>query len=74
MTGKRVGYRSYLLRLWFGEPERPCHASLQSTSDQQIHHFPNLEALLAFLHEHIEGESTTTQIVIASKEEDEHTK
>jgi hypothetical protein len=45
----RPDYRSYLLRLWGNAAQTVWRASLQSTTTQQIHEFPSLETLVAFL-------------------------
>ena len=49
MNPSRPDYQSYLLRLWRDGPQYPWRASLQSTATEQIYHFPNVEAMLAFL-------------------------
>jgi hypothetical protein len=45
----RPDYHSYLLRLWGNPAQTVWRASLQSTTTQQIHQFPSLEALVTFL-------------------------
>lgn len=42
-------YQSYLLRLWRDNPRAPWQASLQSTATEQVHHFPDVEQMWAFL-------------------------
>jgi hypothetical protein len=42
-------YHSYLLRLWRNGAQDGWHASLQSTATEQIYHFAEVEALIAFL-------------------------
>jgi hypothetical protein len=46
---RRSDYQAYLLRLWREGTRMPWHASLQSTSKEQIYHFATIEALFAFL-------------------------
>ena len=45
----RPDYHSYLLRLWANSAQTVWRASLQSTTTDQIYHFPSLEAMVAFL-------------------------
>ena len=42
-------YHSYLLRLWRTSRAGAWYASLQSTATEQVIHFSDLAALLAFL-------------------------
>jgi len=42
-------YQSYMLRVWRDDARRVWHASLQSTTTKQIHHFADAESLLKFL-------------------------
>ena len=46
---KPSNYQSYVLRLWRGNAQAAWQASLQSTATEQVHHFPNLEQMWAFL-------------------------
>ncbi len=50
---------SYLLRLWRapGGVGQPWRASLEDTLTGQLQGFADLEALVAYLHGQIEGES-----------------
>lgn len=59
MNTERPAYLSYLLRLWRapGGVEQPWRASLQDTLTGERRGFPDLEALVAYLHDQIEGES-----------------
>ncbi len=49
-------YQSYLLRFWqVSEGGRPAiRISLENTQTRERHGFTDLEALLAFLREHVE--------------------
>lgn len=47
---KPSNYQSYLLRLWRDNAQAAWQASLQSTATEQVHHFPDLEQMWAFLH------------------------
>lgn len=42
-------YQSYLLRLWRAESQGAWRASLQSTATEQLLHFADVEAMIAFL-------------------------
>ena len=45
----RPEYQSYLLRLWRESERSAWRASLQSTATEQIYHFADGAALVAFL-------------------------
>ncbi len=59
MDTERPAYQSYLLRLWHapGGAGQPWRASLQDTLSGERQGFADLEALLAYLRDQIEGES-----------------
>jgi hypothetical protein len=42
-------YQSYLLRLWRDNARDAWQASLQSTASEQVHHFPDVDRMWAFL-------------------------
>lgn len=46
-------YRAYLLRLWRSGPDGDWRGSLQSVQTGERHLFADMEALLAFLIEHV---------------------
>lgn len=59
MDTERPAYLSYLLRLWRapGGAGQPWRASLQDTLSGERQGFADLEALVAYLRDQIEGES-----------------
>ncbi len=57
-TRQALTYRSYLLRVWRDDPQRPWRASLQSTHDEQLQHFTHLDAMFAHLLAQLESNST----------------
>jgi hypothetical protein len=63
MNAERPAYLSFLLRLWRapGGVGQPWRASLEDTLTGQRRGFADLEALVAYLHEQIEGESAPEQ-------------
>jgi len=63
MNAERPAYLSYLLRLWRapGGAGQPWRASLQDTLSEERQGFADLEALTAYLHDQIEGESAPEQ-------------
>jgi hypothetical protein len=63
MLPQHPAYLSYLLRLWRapGGAGQPWRASLQDTLTGQRRGFADLEALAAYLHDQIEGESVPEQ-------------
>lgn len=60
MNTERPAYRSYLLRLWRapGGADQPWRASLQDTLTGERQGFADLEALLAYLRDQIDVQST----------------
>ena len=57
MSTEPLAYQSYLLRLWRapGGAEQPWRASLENPLTGERKGFADLEALVAFLREQIEG-------------------
>jgi hypothetical protein len=49
MHTSQVEYQSYLLRLWRTGTHGAWRASLQNTATEQVLHFADITALLAFL-------------------------
>lgn len=60
MNAERPAYLSYLLRLWRapGGAGQPWRASLQDTLSGERQGFADLEALLAYLRDQIDVQST----------------
>ncbi len=42
-------YRAYLLRLWRNTPQETWRVTLRHISDEQEHHFSDLESLFSYL-------------------------
>ena len=59
MSTEPLAYQSYLLRLWRapGGDTQPWRASLENPLTGERRGFADLEALVAYLHDEIEGES-----------------
>jgi hypothetical protein len=49
MPTSQADYQSYLLRLWRTGADGAWRASLQNTATEQVIHFADIGALLAFL-------------------------
>ena len=63
MSTEPLAYQSYLLRLWRapGGAEQPWRASLENPLTGERRGFADLEALVAYLRDEIEGESAPEQ-------------
>ena len=63
MSTEPLDYQSYLLRLWRapGGAGQPWRASLENPLTGERRGFADLEALVAYLHDEIEGESVPEQ-------------
>ena len=63
MSTELLAYQSYLLRLWRapGGAGQPWRASLEDTLTGERRGFADLEALVAYLRDEIEGESAPEQ-------------
>jgi hypothetical protein len=63
MSTEPLAYQSYLLRLWRapGGDEQPWRASLQDPLTGERQGFADLEALVAYLRDEIDGKSAPEQ-------------
>ena len=71
---RSLNYRSYLLRVWRDDSQKAWRASLQSTHDEQLNHFVNLEALYVHLLTQLSGSvddvDDSEDVEVVSSEDD----